>query len=632
VRCGYIACYPGNYVIRFKSTIFCVGLLGAFCVGLFAAGAARQARSTETYVRAGADLQAALDAARPGDTILLEPGATFVGNFTLPAHGGTRPITVRSAAAAARLPDEGTRITPEHASQLPKIRSPNTGPALATDPGAAYWRLMFLEFQATRRGYYDILRLGDGSEAQRSLALVPHDLVVDRVYIHGDPLHGQKRGIALNSASTTIANSYISDIKAIGQDSQAIGGWNGPGPYVIENNYLEAAGEVFMLGGSDPAIPNLVPTDIVLRGNVLTRPLRWRDAIVPAPDKVRSSVATGGTLTPGTYTYQVVASRPAFDTDAFSPPSAPVSVQANAGARITIAWQPVADAAEYRVYVSAAGKPLRYWTVTSPTITDDGLRPAAAGSLPGPTLWQVKNLLELKNARRVRIVENVLENNWAQAQSGVAVMFTPRNQDGRCPWCIVEDVTFERNVVRSIGAGITIQGRDDEKTSQQANTFRILHNEFSDLSKRWGGSAYFLYLMGDPRSVVVDHNTIVSPDGSGIINVDGPPIRDFVFTNNIARHNNYGIIGNDHGPGLNSIEHFFPEATITRNVLADISEYKYPPGNLLVTASQFESHFADYAKGDFRLKPGTDWAGAGTDHMDLGAGLDVRSVRLQPDP
>ena len=34
-----------------------------------------------------------------------------------------------------------------------------------------------------------------------------------------------------------------SDIKAVGQDSQAIAGWNGPGPFIIDNNYLEGAGE-----------------------------------------------------------------------------------------------------------------------------------------------------------------------------------------------------------------------------------------------------------------------------------------------------------------------------------------------------------------------------------------------------
>ncbi len=116
----------------------------------------------------------------------------------------------------------------------------------------------------------DIITLGDGSAAQSELAQVPQDIVVDQCYVHGDPVRGQKRGIALNSGRTSITNSYISDIKAVGQDTQAIGGWNGPGPYTIENNYLEAAGENFLLGGADPAIPGLVTEDVVFRG------ITWR--------------------------------------------------------------------------------------------------------------------------------------------------------------------------------------------------------------------------------------------------------------------------------------------------------------------------------------------------------------------
>jgi hypothetical protein len=52
-------------------------------------------------------------------------------------------------------------------------------------------------------------------------------------------------------------------------------------------------------------------------------------------------------------------------------------------------------------------------------------------------VWQVKNLLELKNARRVRIEQNNFAHNWEEAQSGGAILFTPRNQDGNCRWCVV---------------------------------------------------------------------------------------------------------------------------------------------------------------------------------------------------
>ena len=75
---------------------------------------------------------------------------------------------------------------------------------------------------------------------------------MDRCYLHGNPTYGQRRGLALNSGDATIVNSHFSDFKGVNQDTQAICGWNGPGPFLIENNYLEAAAENIMFGGTDP--------------------------------------------------------------------------------------------------------------------------------------------------------------------------------------------------------------------------------------------------------------------------------------------------------------------------------------------------------------------------------------------
>jgi hypothetical protein len=196
------------------------------------------ANAATINVPANGDLQAAINAARPGDTILLAPGATYVGNFKLPVHGGTSYITIRSAASDSVLPAAGQRMTPSFASQLPKLKSPNNAPALRTVIGAAYWRIMLIELHASTDPTGSALALGDGSVAQSSLSQVAHHLVVDRVYIHGHPVNGLRRGIALNSAFTDILNSYISDMKSITVETQAIAGWNGPGPYRIENNYL----------------------------------------------------------------------------------------------------------------------------------------------------------------------------------------------------------------------------------------------------------------------------------------------------------------------------------------------------------------------------------------------------------
>ena len=101
---------------------------------------------------------------------------------------------------------------------------------------------------------------------------MPHDLVVDRVYIHGDAARGRRRGISLNSASTTITKSYISDIKAVGARLAGDLRMERSGPFMITNNYLEASSENILFGGADPSIANSRPTDITITGNTLAKP------------------------------------------------------------------------------------------------------------------------------------------------------------------------------------------------------------------------------------------------------------------------------------------------------------------------------------------------------------------------
>jgi hypothetical protein len=227
-------------------------------------------------VPSGGDLQAALNAAQPGDTILLQAGATFTGNFILPAKGGTSYITVRSSAPDSSFPAAGQRITPAYASLMPKLRGTTAGgSALRTAVGASYWRLLFLEFKPAPTPSSNLLEFGRADTSQSTLSSVAHHLVLDRCYLHGDPATGQRRGLALNSGEAQVLNSYFADFKGINQDTQALGGWNGPGPYLIDNNYLEAAGENVMFGGSDPYIVDLVPSDITIRRNLISRPLSW---------------------------------------------------------------------------------------------------------------------------------------------------------------------------------------------------------------------------------------------------------------------------------------------------------------------------------------------------------------------
>lgn len=76
---------------------------------------------------------------------------------------------------------------------------------------------------------------------------------------------------------------------------------------------------------------------------------------------------------------------------------------------------------------------------------------------PG-TEWVVKNLLELKSAKRVRVQRNVFERCWPAGQDGTACMLTPVNQLQGAPWSGIEDVIFWENEFRDVARGFTIVG------------------------------------------------------------------------------------------------------------------------------------------------------------------------------
>ena len=121
--------------------------------------AMKAAAGTRTVCASGcmySDLQAALNDAVPGDTLLLRAGETFHGNFILPAKSGTSWITVRSDASDSQFPADGVRLVPSDRSGsntsrslLPRLIGLGgaliTTPVVQTAPGAHNYRLQFLE-------------------------------------------------------------------------------------------------------------------------------------------------------------------------------------------------------------------------------------------------------------------------------------------------------------------------------------------------------------------------------------------------------------------------------------------------------------------------------------------------------
>jgi Right handed beta helix region len=229
------------------------------------------------FVKSGGNLQSAIDRAKSGDTIVLQAGANFVGSFVLPNKSGSEFITIQSS-ELAKLPKDGVRVSPNDAVSMPKILSVGNGEsAIKTTPNAHHYRFVGIEFAPNGSDYvYNLVALGTDNQKAEEM---PKGFEFDRCYIHPNAKGKTRRGIMLNSADTVIKNSYIAGFAYKEEETQAIAGWNGSGGYKIINNYLEAGAENILFGGADPSIKNLVPTDIEIRNNLLTKPAEWRGKV-----------------------------------------------------------------------------------------------------------------------------------------------------------------------------------------------------------------------------------------------------------------------------------------------------------------------------------------------------------------
>jgi hypothetical protein len=316
-----------------------------------------------------------------------------------------------------------------------------------------------------------------------------------------------------NGRAITLTRSHIAGIWRSGQDSQAFCAWDGGGPYTLTDNYLEAASENVMFGGANSQSAANIPSDILVQGNHLAKPLAWKG-----------------------------------------------------------------------------------------------------------TPKAVKNLFELKSARRVVVRNNVFENNWTDAQNGYGILFTVRNDEGQSPWSVVEDVLFERNIVRNTENGINVLGNDSYQPSGRATRITIRNNLVIT-------HGTFLQAGAEVGTLVVDHNTVdqagtftmlyageVWNAGSAARRQAQFAVESLTITNTVGYHREYGVIGDGAGIGTGALTGQTRAFTWTHNVLAGATNQTYPA---LTLRPSVEEHNAQF-KVDYSLVPGSSYHGAGKDGQDLG--------------
>ena len=460
-------------------------------------------RPCSVTVAAGGNVGAALSAARGGTVVCLTAGTTY-GQVRLPARaaGDTGWIVVRTATT---LPPEGTRVRPSTATGFATISVANADPPITTAPGTFGWFIAGLRITTTGSLTYRLVELGLSGAEQDQLSEVPRRIVLSRVLIDGANAQIQ-RCISLNSGETAIVDSWLMNCHIKGFEGQGIGSWNGPGPYLIRNNYIEAAGINILFGGATPSLPNMRTMDVTIQRNHVFKPLAWKG------------------------------------------------------------------------------------------------------------VWTVKNLLETKNAGRILVEENIFENSWLDAQTGLGILFKSSNDQGTCNWCQTTDVTYRRNMLRNVETGMSVTAGENycrnagavvgpDKWCQvrgeippPTSRVLILENVFDDLGNTtWGAKGIYLAPVHSPLGVqglIVERNVTAQGVGKLIahgIAVDSPGAPNGVFRNNVFTNGAYPIVSDGIGFGLTALNAGAPGYQWSNNWFVKLpnhtgGSFTMPTGTTIVTS------------------------------------------------
>src|SRR5271169_774969 len=230
----------------------------------------------------------AMNSANPGDTIVLDAGVIYQGNFTLPAKPNPNNLWIYIVSSAlASLPAPGTRVNPTtDAVNMPKIVSTIVTAPVTMAAGANHYRLVGIEIYGAStygckpnatppQNCFGYELIASGTRINTPLV---DSITIDRCYVHGQPNIDQQRGININGSNYAVVDSYISEIHMLGTETQAIAGWLTPGPIKIVNNYLSSASQEVEFGGAGGLSNPYVPSDIEIRKNWMYKPLAW-DAV-----------------------------------------------------------------------------------------------------------------------------------------------------------------------------------------------------------------------------------------------------------------------------------------------------------------------------------------------------------------
>lgn len=482
-------------------------------------------------VAAGGNLQTALNSAQPGDWVVLEAGATFTGNFTVPIRSGDATsggdnVIVVTTSAFASLPEKVRVTDSTNAALFATLKNTNTGNVqnLAISGATQGWRFVGINFtvDSSVTALTRIVSMGDSDGGiQGTLASTPKNIIIDRCKFDGHSTLNLRRAIGLDAEHSAVINSWFGDeIHHSGSDCQDILAINTPGPLKIVNNRLSGATEVVMFGGGTATVG--MPSDIEFRYNYVTRPYAWK----------------------------------------------------------------------------------------------------------GVTSWQVKNIFEIKKARRVLVEGNIFENVWLQGQTGVA-MLIKHEPYGDESLGQTEDVIFKSNIVRNACGGMNIASIDGSNGGPLTYTIRRiveLNMLYYDIANTTNQNDQPYLQAGLSNNCVHSHCTYLTGDGSANAGIKFNAVNtSCIYKDLIFGESGYGAKGDSTSPGNASLATWNVSGIFSKNIMTHANTGDdWPstfPSDCYFPLNVAGINFVNFAGADFALSSSSVYKNQASDGTDPGADI-----------
>jgi hypothetical protein len=210
-----------------------------------------------------------------GGVIKIPKGTVMSGTVVLPERNFSDYVTIMSDGV---MPDIRNRIA-NTSPELATVSAPTTN-AIPVTVGKRAHHVRFIGIKVTVAAgvntYYGF-HVGDHDGTQDTTAEQAHDIIFQHCVVDSPDDSMMTHGMLVDGKRVSVLSSWIGNVKYNSGDATGITSYTGEGLHVYQNDFIEAAGECYITGGTTNAM-KVTPSGVEFRRCYFTKRASWTTA------------------------------------------------------------------------------------------------------------------------------------------------------------------------------------------------------------------------------------------------------------------------------------------------------------------------------------------------------------------